>query len=194
MYDFGEAVEACHLPMVDVYDPSKFEINNYNDAHKNTAIRLASNPTDSGHMSFLKLITVNMNVTATIKWWEQAQRYTHFDIGSSMSTMHGILSKRLKPEFHENTPEEIVEEFNALYARYLKGDLIYSHILYSIPAGLLLTARCTTNYLQLRTIYSQRRNHSLPEWKEFCDWIRSLPRAKEFITGYIDNNSYSDSE
>jgi hypothetical protein len=43
--------------------------------------------------------------------------------------------------------------------------------------------RCTTNYLQLRTIYHQRKNHKLKEdWGAFCDWIKSLPYSKELIT------------
>lgn len=38
------------------------------------------------------------------------------------------------------------------------------------------------SYQTLRRIYSQRRNHRLPMWHDFCSWIESLPYAKEFIT------------
>lgn len=38
------------------------------------------------------------------------------------------------------------------------------------------------SYQALRRIYVQRRNHRLPEWKEFCEWIDSLPLANELIT------------
>ena len=57
----------------------------------------------------------------------------------------------------------------------------YLEILYSNPAGFRLTARMTTNYRQLKTIYFQRRDHRLPEWRAFCKWIETLPYA-EFIT------------
>ena len=57
----------------------------------------------------------------------------------------------------------------------------YLEILYSNPAGFRLTARMTTNYRQLKTIYFQRRSHRLPEWRAFCKWIETLPRS-EFIT------------
>jgi hypothetical protein len=40
----------------------------------------------------------------------------------------------------------------------------------------------TTNYRQLKTIYHQRKNHRLPEWLDFCDWVRGLPYSY-FITG-----------
>jgi hypothetical protein len=32
-------------------------------------------------------------------------------------------------------------------------------------------------------VYYQRKNHRLPEWREFCDWIKTLPYAEELITG-----------
>mgnify|MGYP002519675587 CR=1 FL=1 len=57
----------------------------------------------------------------------------------------------------------------------------YLEILYSNPAGFKLTARMTTNYRQLKTIYAQRKNHRLPEWRAFCEWIETLPNA-DFIT------------
>jgi hypothetical protein len=44
----------------------------------------------------------------------------------------------------------------------------------------------TTNYRQLKTIYSQRKTHRLPEWKEFCAWIETLPYS-ELITGEKEN-------
>lgn len=38
------------------------------------------------------------------------------------------------------------------------------------------------SYQTLRRIYFQRREHRLPMWREFCDWIETLPFAKELIT------------
>ena len=57
----------------------------------------------------------------------------------------------------------------------------YLEILYSNPAGFELTARMTTNYRCLRNIYKQRKDHRLPEWREFCKWIETLPYAEEFL-------------
>lgn len=37
------------------------------------------------------------------------------------------------------------------------------------------------SYQTLRRIYFQRRNHRLPVWHEFCEWIESLPYASELI-------------
>ena len=48
--------------------------------------------------------------------------------------------------------------------------------------GLELFMRVSTNYLQLRTMWWQRKNHKLKEdWGELCDMIESLPYVKELI-------------
>ena len=60
----------------------------------------------------------------------------------------------------------------------------YLEILYSNPAGFRLTAKMTTNYRALKTIYHQRETHKLPEWRAFCAWVETLPHS-EFITGEI---------
>ena len=51
----------------------------------------------------------------------------------------------------------------------------YLKVLYNIPVGFRLTARMTTNYRQLKTIYNQRLTHRLPEWRAFCKQLEELP-------------------
>ena len=68
-----------------------------------------------------------------------------------------------------NNPSNILNEDKAK---------LYLEILYSNPAGFMLTAGMTTNYRQLKTIYSQRKNHRLPEWRMFCKWIGTLPYSE----------------
>ena len=57
----------------------------------------------------------------------------------------------------------------------------YLTLLYNVPVGFRLTARMTTNYRQLKTIYYQRRHHKLPEWRFFCEWVETLPHFKELV-------------
>ena len=59
---------------------------------------------------------------------------------------------------------------------------LYMYIISSCPQGLEKTMRVSTNYLQLKTIWKQRRNHKLYDWQNFCDWIETLPFFKE-LTG-----------
>ena len=80
--------------------------------------------------------------------------------------------------------KEKVNEYNRLLSEDKTNPVLkekYLEILYSNPAGFRLTAKMTTNYRQLKTIYKQRRNHRLPEWQAFCDWVLTLPHA-ELIT------------
>ena len=37
------------------------------------------------------------------------------------------------------------------------------------------------SYQTLRRIHYQRKDHRLPHWHKFCEWIESLPYAKELI-------------
>ena len=120
----------------------------------------------------------------------------------AQSTMHRITRFDLDKTYIEYVDPRMVEimkervaEYNALAARANEGDdsvkdemaQKYLEILYSNPCGCKLTARISTNVRQLKTIYKQRKNHRLPEWRTFCRWLETLPHS-EFITG-VDNNA-----
>lgn len=51
----------------------------------------------------------------------------------------------------------------------------------AIPMGHIQKTIDTVSYQTLRRIYFQRRNHRLPMWHSFCDWIKTLPFAEELI-------------
>ena len=50
-----------------------------------------------------------------------------------------------------------------------------------LPSSYNQMRTCTFNYETLVNIYYARRNHKLTEWHTFCDWISTLPYAKELI-------------
>lgn len=50
-----------------------------------------------------------------------------------------------------------------------------------LPNGWLQTRTITMNYENLRSMYHQREHHKLTEWHSFCDWVATLPYAKELI-------------
>lgn len=183
IYDLMESVVASGLPMCEQYDPREFESASEwgtpLDRDYQRAERLASMADGSGHKNFLSGILVSMNITATIKWWTQFQRYHYQQIVSSMSTMHR-LKKMVEigtAQFHPKTSKEIIDAFTKLVESGADAETIA----YSCPAGLELTARVNTNYLQLRTMYVQRKYHKLTEWREFCEWIETL-ECNELIT------------
>ena len=144
-------------------------------------------------------------MTYTVKAFVEAERYHFLDFVSSQSTMHRITKFDLDKAYIEYVDPRIIEimkEKVADYNEYCEkfkdaepGSLAdrmkkikYLEILYSNPCGFRLTARMTTNYRQLKTIYQQRKNHRLPEWVMFCKWIETLPMFKEICLKYDDNN------
>ena len=67
---------------------------------------------------------------------------------------------------------------------YLKTkDKKYWYIMIEmLPSSYNQKRTITLNYENLRSIYFQRRNHKLDEWREgFCSWVKTLPYAKELI-------------
>lgn len=148
-----------------------------------TTYRLAQCEPGSGHDQFLTGIVVQFNLTFTNKAWVEAERYHFLDFVSSQSTMHRIAQFDLDQAYIDYVDPRMVEIMKALVAEYNSDPTPekYLRVLYSNPAGFRLTARMTTNYRQLKTIYRQRRNHRLPEWRAFCEWIETLPYS-EWIT------------
>lgn len=147
--------------------------------HVDRAIRLAQNPAGSGHNNFLSGILVSFNMTAPRYFWNEFQRYHHMQVVSSSSQVHRLTKMNLS-----KTPkltEEVWRNAESLIEEYNKGNLDWDSLVSNMPQGIELTAMITTNYLQLKTMYAQRKNHKSKEWRDFCDWIKTLPMAKEFI-------------
>lgn len=146
-------------------------------------------PTGQGHDNALKGIIVQFDLTFSNKAWVELQRYHFIDFVSSQSTMHKIAKFDLQGQCNQYVDRRIIDivinkvnEYNRLQKFNPDNpnlNEMYLEILYNIPSGFELTARMTTNYQQLKTIYQQRRHHKLPDWQMFCDWIETLPRFME---------------
>lgn len=199
VYDLEESLHAAGYPMrtsTEWIEPDT------------TAVKRAENLSraadwQGAHDQFLTGIRVSFDLTFTNKAWVEAERYRFLEFVSSQSTMHRITKFDLRNQYNEYVDpriieimEEKVEQHNKLLAELAQTPLDdeynrerlkklitqkYLEILYSNPAGFKLTARLTTNYRCLKNVWRQRRNHRLPEWREFCKWIETLPYAKELI-------------
>lgn len=166
-----------------------------------TTYKLATCRVGEGHDNFLNGIIVQFDLTFTNKAWVELERYHFIDFISSQSTMHRIckfdmdkafiqyVDPRMVAIMKEKTKayNDLQEEIKRLRDKGAdirelneKAKKMYLEVLYSNPAGFKITARMTTNYRQLKTIYLQRRTHRLPEWHAFCDWVETLPYS-EFI-------------
>lgn len=58
---------------------------------------------------------------------------------------------------------------------------LFKMIIANCPCGFMLTARMTTNYLQLKSIINQRENHKMQEWHYITDWMKQLPFVDEIV-------------
>ena len=155
-----------------------------NNKHYKRALKLTKAALNSGHPNFLSGILVSMDVTFTNKVWVEWQRYHFQQIVTSQSTMHRISKFDLDEAFIEYVDQEVIERLKELQKEYNDNKTMdnYLKLLYSTPSGLKLTARVTTNYLQLMTMYQQRHHHRLPEWRQFCDeLIAKLPLFDDLL-------------
>lgn len=192
IYDLKESVIASGYPMLTTFPedygpleigpPRQWEIMK---PHIKRACKLAKSSKGSGHDCFLKGIRVSADVIASIKWWIQAERYTHLDIVSSMSTMHQGVNFDLQNMIQEGYPAEMLKSLLALQQEARADPSKMEHFLQALPGGLQLSARISSNYLQFKTIYAQRHNHRLTDWQTFCNWLETLPFS-EWITQKFD--------
>lgn len=181
VYGLNQSIKASKYPMAVDTDKCNSEITP-------RVKSLATCVTGTGHDQFLTGIIVQFDLTFSIKAWTEAERYHFLDFVSSQSTMHRIAQFDIESQCNEYVHCGVISVVKGLLDCY-KDDPTpenYLRLLYNIPVGFKLTARMTTNYRQLKTIYQQRKNHRLPEWRDFCDWILTLPYS-ELITGGADN-------
>lgn len=197
VYGLEESIRRAKFPM-------SVDVNSLNSELTPGIKKLGNAKMGSGHDQALTGIVVQFDLTFTVQVWKEAERYHFLDFISSQSTMHRITKFNLDEAYIEYVDKRIidimkekVDIYNALatdghlasltedelHAYREMLDRRYLEILYSNPCGFKLTAGMTTNYRQLKTIYYQRKTHRLPEWREFCTWIKTLPMFKELCLG-----------
>lgn len=203
IYDLEESLIASGYPMRTMATQDR-DLDE-KDIKRGHNLSKACDTGNGAHGQFMTGIRVSFDLTFTNKAWVEAERYRFLEFVSSQSTMHRITKFNLREQYNEyvdpriiDIMEEKVEEYNELIKdrENIKdrihsdeeirriNELLYQKylgILYSNPAGFNLTARMTTNYRCLKNIYIQRKNHRLPEWREFCKWIETLPYFEELI-------------
>lgn len=184
VYDLEQSLIASGYPMVTNIEMRSVE---QRDLDRATKLSIASVRDNGAHGQFLTGIRVAFDLTFSNKAWVEAERYRFLEFVSSQSTMHRICKFDLNNQYNKYVDPRVIEimqekvkEYNELEDGEAKVQK-YLEILYTNPAGFELTARMTTNYRCLKNIYKQRKNHRLPEWREFCQWIETLPYAQELI-------------
>ena len=159
----------------------------------------------SSDRKFLRQIMVSVDITAPLYFWKQFDTYKIGTVANSTSTMHKLSSTPINQdcfELDDYNPDLkliddidiglrvacFIEDLEQLRQKYLqtKDKKYWKELIRWLPNGWLQTRTVTMNYEVLRNIYSQRRNHRLTEWHQFCNWVKELPYAKELIIYNID--------
>lgn len=161
------------------------------------------------HRKFLRQIMVSVDITAPLYWWKEFDTYKVGTVANSCSTMHTIHKKEFTLDdfscehledlninsesknekeycMHRftDTLEIVIIELNIARRLYLETNdkKYWWQMIQLLPSSYNQRRTVTLNYENIRSMYFQRRNHKLDEWREgFCGWVRSLPYAEELI-------------
>ena len=159
------------------------------------------------HSKYRRMINVSCDINAPLYWWKEYDTYKVGTVANSTSTMHKIHAKEFTLEdfscehlFADYGDPSMNLNYGGKYPKAALLDLI--HILNSFRYWFIETKDkrywwqmiqlLPTSYNQLRTVqfnyevlanmYHDRKNHKLDEWRDFCEWVESLPYS-EIITG-----------
>ena len=153
--------------------------------------------TGAPNSKYLRMIHVQVAVTAPLYWWKEMDTYKICTVRNSSSTMHKLASTSITIdcfEMDDFTPlidnfkidlswQTVVSYLEQLRQKYneTKDKRYWKELIRLLPESWLQTSVLDLNYETLRNIYAWRKNHKLTEWHTFCDWIRILPYAEELI-------------
>lgn len=159
------------------------------------AVRLAKAGSD--HRKYLRQIFVSVDVTAPLYWWKEYDTYKVGTVANSTSTMHKIHAKPFSRDDFScdrmsdtalECLDNIIKVLEDRREKFIetKDNMYWHDMIQLLPSSYNQMRTCTLNYENLINIYYARRNHKLPEWHTYCDWIASLPYATELITTLRD--------
>lgn len=162
------------------------------------------------HRKYLRMIVVWADILAPLYWWKEFDTYKVGTVENSCSTMHKIHDKEFELDdfSHEHVadcyfPEDfsdrryygrcdyelllcdIVDHLNSARDAYLKtkDKHYWWQMIQLLPSSYNQKRTVMLNYEVLANMYQARKNHKLDEWHTFCDWVETLPYARELIIG-----------
>ena len=167
--------------------------------------RLSNAGTD--HRKYMRMMPVYVRITAPLYWWKEFDTYKVGTIANSCSTMHKIQEKEFTLEDFScehldldkyDFLKKIIVRLNHYRDIYINGDIveypncgrqifkpkskkIWWQMIQLLPSSYNQTRNVMLNYEVLANIYKSRKDHKLDEWREFCQWIETLPYSELII-------------
>ena len=77
----------------------------------------------------------------------------------------------------------IIKQLNKVRECYLetKDKEYWWQMIQLLPSSYNQKRTILLNYEVLANMYKSRKNHKLDEWRNFCDWIKTLPYSELII-------------
>lgn len=160
------------------------------------AVRLAKAGSD--HRKYLRMVFVSVDITAPLYWWKEFDTYKVGTVANSCSTMHKIHAAPFTREdfSHDRMDDGALAVLDTVVA-FLEAERqkfvadktdkqAWHNMIQMLPSSYNQMRTVTLNYEVLTNMYYARRNHKLAEWHTLCEWIESLPYAKELICIHDD--------
>lgn len=138
------------------------------------------------HRKYMRMMPVYARITAPLYWWKEFDTYKVGTVRNSCSTMHKIQDNLLDLEDFscehlsqhslQLLDDQLVEINKAiLHFKQHKDKEDWWQIIQLLPSSYNQTANVMMSYETLANIYEWRKDHKLDEWREFCEWIKTLP-------------------
>lgn len=146
----------------------------------------------SDHGKFMRMISVTLDITAPLYWWKEFDTYKVGTVANSCSTMHKIHAKEftLDDFSHEHLYDlplanisTTIGTLNVCRSLFLetKDKQYWWQMIQLLPSSYNQKRTVLLNYEVLRHMYRARKAHKLDEWRDLCEWIKTLP-YHELIT------------
>ena len=216
VYGFENAIIGMRLPMCKDFTEAKRKVNSDTDDCKpqilheddldlmKRLIKADENSSGQPNSKFLRMIHVQVAITAPLYLWKEISTYKIATVTNSTSTMHKLTNYPITKncfemdDYNNDVGISLTEEtydidgaWNSLIAvceslrqkfNETKDKKYWKELIRILPESWLQTRMFDCNYATLRNIYHQRKHHKLTEWHTFCDWIQTLPYSKELLT------------
>ena len=148
------------------------------------------------HAKFQRGITAWFRINMPRCIWSELDTYTvGVDMISSESTMYTLIKECAdvtKDMFVDGMPDFAFEQFKQnvaqLSAEYGgRKSIPIETLKYILPEGWMQRRNRGFSYQCLASMYRDRRDHRMPEWREvICPAIEQLPYFRELILGQLD--------
>lgn len=186
-------------------DPDLYSLENIEIGSNDLDLMQCLSNAGTEHRKYMRMMPVYVRITAPLYWWKEFDTYKVGTVANSCSTMHKIAEKEFTLEDFScehlstvslNYLRNCIEHLNFIrdvYNEDKSNKGAWWQMIQLLPSGYNQTRNVMLNYEVLANIYRQRKDHKLDEWREFCQWIESLPYA-ELVTGAEETKIYADNE